>query len=81
MLHNDGDCHFHEVLFEPIAGAMDVAAGDFDGDGRVDLAVTAFCPDWRDPLPPTVLILMHPADGGVDPGLGLMIFTGTVGCA
>ncbi len=65
VLHNDGDWHFHEVLFEPIPGATDVAAGDFDGDGRVDLAVTAFCPDWRDPFPTTVVLLMHQPDGTV----------------
>ncbi len=66
VLHNDGDWKFHEILFEPIPGAIDVAAGDFDGDGRVDLAVTAYCPDWRDTYPTTLLLLMHKADGTVE---------------
>ena len=65
VLHNDGHFQFHEVLFEPIPGAMDVAAGDFDGDGRIDLAVTAFCPDWRDEFPTTFLLLMRQPDGTV----------------
>jgi hypothetical protein len=65
VLHNDGQFKFHEVLFEPLFGAMDVAAGDFDGDGRVDLAVTAFCPDWRLQHPTTFVLLMHQADGSV----------------
>jgi hypothetical protein len=65
VLHNDGNFNFHEILFEPIPGAMDVAAGDFDGDGRVDLAVTAFCPDWRLQYPTTFVLLMHQPDGSV----------------
>ena len=65
VLHNDGGWHFHEILFEPLPGAMDVAAGDFDGNGRVDLAVTAFCPDWRNPFPTTFLLLLQQPDGSV----------------
>ncbi len=65
VLRNEGDWRFREVLFEPLPGAIDVAAGDFDGDGRVDLAVTAFCPDWRAPLPTTFLLLMHQPNGTV----------------
>ena len=65
VLHNDGGWKFHEVLFEPLPGAMDVAAGDFDGNGRVDLAVTAFFPDWRQLMPTTLLLLMQQPDGTV----------------
>jgi len=66
VLQNDGNWKFHEVLFEPLAGAIDVAAGDFDGNGRMDLAVTAFYPDWRLPVPTTFLLLMQRADGTVE---------------
>ena len=66
VLHNDGGFMFHETLFEPLYGAMDVAAGDFDGNGRVDLAVTAFCPDWRLQFPTTLLLLLQRPDGTVE---------------
>jgi hypothetical protein len=66
VLHNDGDCRFHEVLFEPLPGAMDVAVGDFDGNGKPDLAVTSFFPDWREPVPTTLLLLMQRTDGSVE---------------
>lgn len=65
VLHNDGRFNFHETLFEPLPGAMDVAVGDFDNDGRMDLAVTAFCPDWRLQHPTTFILLMHQPDGSV----------------
>ncbi len=66
VMRNEGNWRFREVLFEPLPGAMDVAAGDFDGNGRVDLAVTAFCPDWRPPVPTTFVLLMQRADGTVE---------------
>jgi hypothetical protein len=65
VLQNEGDWKFREVLFEPLPGAIDVAAGDFDGNGRLDLAVVAFYPDWRLPFPQTFLLLMQQADGTV----------------
>lgn len=66
VLQNDGNWKFHEALFERLDGAIDVAAGDFDGNGRMDLAVTAFYPDWRLPIPTTFLLLMQRADGTVE---------------
>jgi hypothetical protein len=66
VLRNNGGWKFSEILFEPLAGSMDVAAGDFDGNGRVDLAVTGFYPDWRLPVPTTFLLLMQQADGRVE---------------
>ena len=66
VLHNDGNWKFHEVLFEPLPGAIDVVAGDFDGNGRMDLAVTAFYPDWRLPVATTLLLLMQRPDGTVE---------------
>lgn len=43
---NDGANVFAEHFFYPIYGATRVLARDFDGDGDVDLAVTAFFPDF-----------------------------------
>ena len=66
VLQNDGDWRFHEALFERLDGAIDVAATDFDGNGRMDLAITAFYPDWRLAVPTTFLLLMQRADGTVE---------------
>ena len=66
MLRNEGDWKFSEILFEPLNGAMDLAAGDFDGNGRVDLAAVGFFPDWRLPIPNTFLLLMQQPDGSVE---------------
>ncbi|MCI0539584.1 MAG: VCBS repeat-containing protein, partial [Verrucomicrobiales bacterium] len=66
VLRNESQWRFREVLFERLDGAMDVAAGDFDGNGRTDLAATAFYPDWRLPIPTTVLLLMQRTDGTVE---------------
>lgn len=65
VLRNDGDWQFTEILFEHLAGAMDVAVGDFDGNGRVDIATAAFFPDWRLDRPTTFLLLLQQADGTV----------------
>jgi hypothetical protein len=66
VLHNEGGWRFVEVLFERLDGAIDVTAGDFDRDGRMDLAVTAFYPDWRPEFPTTLLLLMQQPDGTVE---------------
>lgn len=66
VLRNEGNWKFAEVLFERLDGAMDVVSGDFDGNGRVDLAATAFYPDWRSPTPTTALILTQRTDGAVE---------------
>jgi hypothetical protein len=65
VLRNQGGWQFVEALFERLDGAMDVAAGDFDNNGQIDLAVTAFYPDWRLAVPTTLLLVMHQADGTV----------------
>jgi hypothetical protein len=66
VLRNQGNWKFTEVVFERLDGAIDVVAGDFDRNGRMDLAVTAFYPDWRLPFPTTLLLLMQRPDGSVE---------------
>ena len=44
---NDGNNHFTESFFYPIHGASKAMASDFDRDGDLDIAVTAFFPDWE----------------------------------
>lgn len=44
---NDGKNRFGEALFYPINGATRLLAQDFDEDGDLDLAVTAYFPDYQ----------------------------------
>lgn len=66
VLLNEGNLRFREAHFESLPGAMDVAAGDFSGNGMTDLAVTAFFPDWRAPVPTTFLMLLQQTDGTIE---------------
>ncbi len=43
---NDGRNHFTESYFKPIYGATRLLAQDFDQDGDLDFAVTAYFPDY-----------------------------------
>lgn len=43
---NDGNFQFEEQFFFPLYGATRVIARDFDQDGDVDFALTAFFPDY-----------------------------------
>jgi len=43
---NDGTNHFKEKFFYPIYGATKILADDFDQDGDIDFAVTAFFPEF-----------------------------------
>jgi len=43
---NDGRNHFTENYFKPICGATRLLAQDFDQDGDLDFAVTAYFPDY-----------------------------------
>ncbi len=65
VLRNLGDFRFEEIHFEPLPGAMDVAGGDFSGNGMTDLAVTAYFPDWREEVPTTFLLLLQRTDGTI----------------
>ncbi len=47
IFNNDGQNKFKESYFYPIYGAGQVLATDFDGDGDIDLATTAFFPDTQ----------------------------------
>jgi hypothetical protein len=42
---NDGKNNFNQKFFYPIYGATQIIADDFDKDGDIDFAVTAFFPD------------------------------------
>ena len=55
---NDGHARFTESFFYPMYGAYKSVAGDFDGDGKPDLAAIAFFPDW-DAVKPESFVLLH----------------------
>lgn len=44
---NDGKNQFSEKVFLPMDGASQALAGDFDGDGDLDIAAIAFFPDFK----------------------------------
>ena len=44
---NDGSNHFSEAYFYPMYGCTQVQAADFDQDGDIDLAATAFFPAYN----------------------------------
>ena len=44
---NDGSDHFKESLFQQIYGCLGFAAKDFDKDGDIDIAATAFFPNFE----------------------------------
>ncbi len=43
---NQGDARFEQAYFYPMYGAFIARAADFDNDGDLDIAVTAFYPDF-----------------------------------
>ena len=43
---NDGKNQFREAFFYPLNGAFKAMAGDFDGDGDLDIAAVSFFPDY-----------------------------------
>ena len=47
VYRNDGDYQFSEAYFYPMHGVTRVLGDDFDGDGDVDLAASAYFPDFQ----------------------------------
>lgn len=43
---NDGQNNFKEIWFFPMFGASKAIAGDFGGNGKLDIAAISFFPDW-----------------------------------
>ncbi len=46
VYRNDGDYRFFEAYFYPMHGATRVVSEDFDTDGDIDIAVSAYFPDF-----------------------------------
>jgi hypothetical protein len=46
LYENEGDLQFKETFFYPLNGAYGVAARDFTGTGRLDIAAISFFPDY-----------------------------------
>lgn len=51
IYRNDGDYRFTEAYFYPRYGATRVVSADFDADGDVDIAVSAYFPDFEADAP------------------------------
>jgi hypothetical protein len=62
VYRNDGANRFREAFFYPMYGAYNAMAADFDGDGRRDLAVVAYFPDWSAPDVESFTILRQTAN-------------------
>lgn len=56
---NDGKMNFTERYFYPMYGALRAVAGDFTGNGELDVAAVSFFPDWRADAPETFVLLEH----------------------
>ncbi len=67
VLRNRGGLRFEESYFYPMYGAIAVAAGDLMGQGRTDLAVASFCPDWGSAAPESATILAQTAPMAFSP--------------
>ena len=58
---NDGSLNFEEAFFYPMYGAFGMEIADFDLDGRLDIAVNAFYPDFNAEPPENFVILRQSA--------------------
>ncbi|MPZ21859.1 MAG: VCBS repeat-containing protein, partial [Luteitalea sp.] len=56
---NDGNMSFKEAYFYPMYGALRAVAGDFTGNGRLDVAAISFFPDWEAEHPETFIFLAN----------------------
>jgi Flp pilus assembly protein TadD len=56
---NDGRMKFTEKYFYPMFGALRAVAGDFTGDGTLDVAAVSYFPDWTAERPETFVLLAH----------------------
>jgi tetratricopeptide (TPR) repeat protein len=56
---NDGRMNFTERYFYPMYGAIRAVAGDFTGNGELDVAAISFFPDWAADEPETFVLLAH----------------------
>lgn len=56
---NRGEFRFDESYFYPMYGATRGVLTDFDGDGDLDIAVTAYYPDWSAERPETFVLLRN----------------------
>ena len=56
---NDGEGSLSEKFFYPLYGAAQCVIADVDGDGDLDIAVTAFTPDWEAETPETFVLLVQ----------------------
>lgn len=56
---NDGKLNFTQAYFYPMYGALRAVAGDFTGNGHLDVAAISFFPDWEADLPETFVFLRN----------------------
>ena len=59
---NDGAGNFHEAYFYPMYGAHFAKASDFDQDGDLDIAASAFFPDFSSDKPEQFVYLENTGD-------------------
>ena len=83
VYRNDGDFGFSEAYFYPMYGATRVVSEDFDADGDLDVAVSAYFPDFGADNPRSFVYLENTgtdsltfvphALGGLDQGRWLLM--------
>ena len=56
---NNGEGALSQEYFYPLYGAAQTVVADIDGDGDLDIAATAFTPDWEAEAPETFVLLVQ----------------------